>query len=95
MLVPKRANIEMATPSWWVQRCPKGGTTLAFEALDSRVPKFPRSSRQSKRRAVFWLTMYNAPKNLDSCFPHKPITLKAAEVPMGSGKVMWIATPFW
>ncbi len=66
----------------------KGGSTLAFgnyglKAMEIKV----LSSRQiESARRVLAHHIQRVGKIWIRVFPHKPITVKAAEVPMGSGK---------
>lgn len=89
MLVPKRAKYR----KWQRLRggfkgTSKGGTTLAFGSYGLKSTEISEvSSRQIEAaRRVLAHHVQRTGKIWIRVFPHKPITLKAAEVPMGSGK---------
>ncbi len=89
MLVPKRAKYR----KWQRLRggfkgVSKGGTTLAFGSFGLKSTEISEvSSRQIEAaRRVLAHHVQRTGKIWIRVFPHKPITLKAAEVPMGSGK---------
>ncbi|OGJ42144.1 50S ribosomal protein L16 [Candidatus Peregrinibacteria bacterium RIFCSPLOWO2_02_FULL_48_14] len=89
MLLPKRAKYR----KWQRLRgsfkgISKGGSTLAFGSYGLKSIEISEvSSRQIEAaRRVLAHHVQRAGKIWVRVFPHKPITLKAAEVPMGSGK---------
>ena len=89
MLLPKRAKYR----KWQRVRgsfkgISKGGSTLAFGSYGLKSIEISEvSSRQIEAaRRVLAHHVQRAGKIWVRVFPHKPITLKAAEVPMGSGK---------
>jgi len=89
MLLPKRAKYR----KWQRLRGSfkgnaKGGSTLAFGSYGLKSMEIAEvSSRQiESARRVLAHHCQRAGKIWIRIFPHKPITLKAAEVPMGSGK---------
>ena len=66
----------------------KGGSTLAFGSYGLKAMEIKEiSSRQiESARRVLAHHIQRVGKIWIRVFPHKPITQKAAEVPMGSGK---------
>ncbi|QQR55516.1 50S ribosomal protein L16 [Candidatus Peregrinibacteria bacterium] len=66
----------------------KGGSTLAFGSYGLKAMEIKElSSRQIEAaRRVLAHHIQRVGKIWIRIFPHKPITVKAAEVPMGSGK---------
>jgi large subunit ribosomal protein L16 len=89
MLLPKRAKYR----KWHRLRgsfkgSAKGGSTLAFGSYGLKSMQIKEvSSRQIEAaRRVLAHHVQRAGKIWIRVFPHKPITIKAAEVPMGSGK---------
>lgn len=89
MLLPKRAKYR----KWQRLRgsfkgTSKGGNTLSFGSYGLKSLEIKEvSSRQIEAaRRVLAHHVQRAGKIWIRVFPHKPITIKAAEVPMGSGK---------
>ncbi len=89
MLLPKRAKFR----KWQRLRgsfkgTSKGGSTLSFGSYGLKSLEISEvSSRQIEAaRRVLAHHVQRAGKIWIRVFPHKPITIKAAEVPMGSGK---------
>lgn len=89
MLLPKRAKYR----KWQRLRgsfkgMSKGGSTLAFGSYGLKSLEVREvSSRQIEAaRRVLAHHVQRTGKIWIRVFPHKPITIKAAEVPMGSGK---------
>lgn len=89
MLLPKRAKYRR----WHRLRGTfkgnsKGGSTLAFGSYGLKSMEIKElSSRQIEAaRRVLTHQIQRIGKIWIRVFPHKPITQKAAEVPMGSGK---------
>ncbi len=89
MLLPKRAKFR----KWQRLRgsfkgTSKGGSTLSFGSYGLKCLEISEvSSRQIEAaRRVLAHHVQRAGKIWIRVFPHKPITIKAAEVPMGSGK---------
>ncbi|MEK9159533.1 MAG: 50S ribosomal protein L16 [Patescibacteria group bacterium] len=89
MLLPKRAKYR----KWQRLRgsfsgTAKGGSTLAFGSYGLKSLEIAEvSSRQIEAaRRVLAHHVQRTGKIWIRVFPHKPITLKAAETPMGSGK---------
>lgn len=89
MLLPKRAKYR----KWQRLRgsfkgTAKGGSTLAFGSYGLKSLEIAEvTSRQIEAaRRVLAHHVQRTGKIWIRVFPHKPITLKAAETPMGSGK---------